>query len=95
MSNNRRDYERQRPDQRLGDEPVDAKYHQKMTAIAQAIDEFFNPGEESKVGFVLLVFPFGEDPKGRCNYMSNAADRTEIVALMKEMIERFKLTGRS
>lgn len=101
MSNNRRDYERQRPDQRLGDGPVDAEYHQKMMAVAQAVDEFFNgeaTGDDRKVGFVLMVFPFG-DATGRCNYMSNGADRKDIVTLMKEMIARFEgqpeLTGRS
>jgi hypothetical protein len=101
-SKRRRDYESQHPSQRLGDAPVEAEYHAKMEAIARAIDEFFNPetkGDERKVGFVLMVFPFGEDPRGRCNYMSNGADRRDIVSLMREMIARFEgqpeITGRS
>jgi hypothetical protein len=35
-----------------------------------------------------MVFPFG-DVTGRCNYMSNGADRKDIVVLMREMIARF------
>lgn len=101
-SKRRRDFERQSLEQRLGDAPVEAEYQVKMEAIARAIDEFFNPetkGNDRKVGFVLMVFPFGEGSQGRCNYMSNGADRRDIAALMKEMIARFEgqpeLTGRS
>jgi hypothetical protein len=36
-----------------------------------------------------MVFPFG-DRTGRCNYISNGADRRDIVTLMKEMIGRFE-----
>jgi hypothetical protein len=38
---------------------------------------------------VLLVFEFGDDP-GRCNFISNGADRRDIVTLFKEMIARFR-----
>jgi hypothetical protein len=37
---------------------------------------------------VLLVFEFGEK-EGRANFISNGADRKDIVALFKEMIQRF------
>jgi len=79
-SKRRRDYERQHPEQR------------QMEAVARAVDEFFNgdaKGDARKVGFVLMVFPFG-DTTGRCNYMSNGADRKDIVTLMREMIARFE-----
>jgi hypothetical protein len=92
-SKRRRDYESQHPSQRLGDAPVQAEYHAKMEAVARSIDEFFNPettGNGRKVGFVLMVFPYGETAAGRCNYMSNGADRRDIVTLMKEMIARFE-----
>jgi hypothetical protein len=36
-----------------------------------------------------MVFPF-EGFDGRCNYISNGADRRDIVLLMKEMIARFE-----
>jgi hypothetical protein len=84
--------EAKRRGERLGDAPVEAKYAEKMTAVAAAIDELFNGdkhGDEREVGFVLIVFPFG-DHEGRCNYMSNGADRRDIVTLMKEMIARFE-----
>jgi hypothetical protein len=92
----RRHYEAQRPEQRLGDAPLEAQYHEKMVAIAQTLDELFNgkvggPGRET--GFVLMVFPFDEvapGGQGRCNYISNGADRRDIVTLMREMIARFE-----
>jgi hypothetical protein len=46
-------------------------------------------GPDRDVGFVLLVFPFGEK-EGRCNYISNGADRKDIVTLFKEQIKRFE-----
>ena len=77
----------------LGDAPIEAEYRAQMTAIAEALDETFN-GElkapHKKVGFVLLVYPFGEDVAGRCNFISNGADRRDIVTLFKEMIARFE-----
>ena len=36
-------------------------------------------------GFILLTFPFGEDPRNRCNYVSNA-DRMDAINAMKEFI---------
>jgi hypothetical protein len=36
-----------------------------------------------------MVFPYG-DHSGRCNYISNGADRKDVVTLMKEMIARFE-----
>jgi hypothetical protein len=86
------EYLNQRPDQRLGDAPIDQAYHDSMTAVMQAVDETFNgnrKGPDKKVGVVLMVFPFG-NVEGRCNYMSNGADRRDIVTLMKEMIARFE-----
>lgn len=88
----RQQFEAQQPHKRLGDAPIEAKYHQKMTAIAAAIDEFFNgeaKGDARTVGFVLMVFPF-DNREGRCNYLSNGADRKDVVTLMKEMIARFE-----
>ena len=36
-----------------------------------------------------MVFPF-RSTEGRCNYISNGADRADIVTLMREMISRFE-----
>jgi hypothetical protein len=77
---------------KLGDAPIQEEYYQEMAAIVQALDEMFNGkigGPDRKTGFVLMVFPFG-DTTGRCNYMSNGADRRDIITLMREMIARFE-----
>jgi hypothetical protein len=71
----------------LGDGPVEEEYHDKMKAIAQGIDEFFNGDGPKKIGYVLMTFNFEDE--GRCNYMSNA-DRRDIITLMKEMLARFE-----
>jgi hypothetical protein len=76
----------------LGDAPIENEYLEKMNAVARALDELFNGekrGKAREVGFVLLVFPFGEK-EGRCNYISNGADRRDIVTMMKEQIKRFE-----
>jgi len=80
--------------EQLGDEPIEMKYSETMVALAGFLDEEFNggaKGADRKVGFVLLVFPFGDGTEdGRCNFISNGADRHDIVALFKEMIARFE-----
>lgn len=78
--------------ERLGDAPIQPEYVQKMHAVAQALDALFNgdaKGPARQTGFVVLVFPFGE-AEGRCNYISNGADRRDIVTMMKEQIKRFE-----
>jgi hypothetical protein len=78
--------------EQLGDQPIEEQYRQQMQAVAQTLDEFFNGkagGPDRKTGFVLLVFPF-EDHEGRCNFISNGADRRDVVVLMREMIARFE-----
>lgn len=79
-------------DHTLGDAPIEPEYIEKMNAIAHALDEVFN-GElrhpNKTTGFVLLVFPFGSK-EGRSNFISNGADRKDLVALFKEMIARFE-----
>jgi len=79
--------------ERLGDAPIEQQYIDMMNAVARAIDEMFNgelKGGARKTGFVLMVFPFGEEVAGRCNYISNGAGRDDVVVLMKEMIARFE-----
>lgn len=69
----------------LGDQPIEEKHREQMVAVVQTLDEFFN----GEVGVVLLVFPFG-DKEGRCTFISNGADRRDVVVLMREMITRFE-----
>ena len=90
----KRAFEAQPPGQRLGDGPVDADIADKMTVIMGLMDEFLNgpkdrPDYVKRHGVVIMMFPF-EGFDGRCNYMSNGADRRDIVTLMREMIARFE-----
>lgn len=81
-------------DHTLGDEPIEPSYIQNMQTIAGMLDRMFNSdGPDNRTtGFVLLVFPFGEGD-GRCNYISNGADRDDIVRLFEDQIKRFKGLG--
>ena len=74
----------------LGDAPIEADYAEKMKSVARNIDTMFNgfaTGDDRKVGFCLMVFPFA--PGGQCNYMSNAS-RADIIELLKEQLVRFQ-----
>jgi hypothetical protein len=76
----------------LGDAPIEARYREQMNALAHTLNEFFNgdaKGADRKTGFILLVFPFGNED-GRCNYISNGADRRDVVTMLKEQIKRFE-----
>ena len=79
--------------ERLGDAPIQPEYYAHMNAIARSLDDVFNgdaKGDARQVGFVLLVFPFGDAEGQRCNFISNGANRRDLVALFKEMIARFE-----
>lgn len=85
-------FKRLKAEHRLGDAPIEPEYHAQMNAIAATLDHTFNgdaKGANRKVGFVLMVFEYGDNPS-RCNYLSNGADRQDVVTLMKEMIARFE-----
>lgn len=76
----------------LGDGSIEDQYREKMIAIVRGIDEILNGqvgGPGRKTGFVLLVFPFG-DHEGRCNYISNGADRRGIAIMLREQLARFE-----
>jgi hypothetical protein len=83
----------QRDSDKLGDAPVEQRYYAQMTAIMRTMDEFINgglKGDDRHTGIVVLMFPFGEADSGRTNFMSNGANRQDVVTLMKEMIARFE-----
>jgi len=78
------------PKYNLGDAPIEPKYIEKMNDLARFLDRTFNGdlrGHKRKNGFVLMVFPFGDE--GRCNYISNG-NRADVVTLLKEQIARFE-----
>jgi hypothetical protein len=64
------------------DSPRDANTREQLQAIGRAIDEGLPQGW----GFFLMAFPFNDAP-GRMNYISNA-NRTDVIKLMKEWIEK-------
>ena len=81
----------------MSDDPIQVNMKDAMNAMAVALDRILN-GEkvvdeklhkERQNGFVLLVFPFN-DKSGRCNYISNGADRKDIIRMFKEQIKRFE-----
>lgn len=77
----------------LGDAPIEAAYVEQMNKLARFIDQRFNGlarGPSRKVGFVLMVFPFGDGHAGRCNFISNGADRADLAVLFREMAARFE-----
>jgi len=81
--------------EKLGDQPIQPEFYEKMNHVAAALDKFFNGDQKGKArptGFILMVYPFRELASGdaRCNYISNGADRRDVVVLMKEMIARFE-----
>ena len=79
-------------DHQLGDGPIEPEYVEKMNILARALDLDFNGGargRDRKTGFILLVFPYGES-EGRCNYISNGADRRDIIKLLREQANRFE-----
>lgn len=85
----------------LGDAPIEQKYREQMNAIARGLDQVLNgkaKGNDRKIGFVLLLFEYGSSD-GRANYISNGADRKDIVTLFREQIKRFEgqpeITGRA
>lgn len=76
----------------LGVAPITDDQRERMNAMTAMLDNMFNGeavGAERKHGFVLLHFEFGA-ADGRCNFISNGADRKDIVVLFKEMIRRFE-----
>ena len=80
---------------KLGDQPIQPEFYERMNELARILDMAFNGEKKGKArptGFVLLVYPFAEMEKGdaRCNFISNGADRKDVVALFKEMIARFE-----
>lgn len=72
------------------EQALQEQFREQMRAIGSALDEVFNgplKGEDRKVGWALLVFPFDCPPGARTNYISNAS-RKEMLDSMKEFIAR-------
>jgi len=78
--------------QAAASEPIDEQYRILMNAICHHLDHAFNgdaKGAARQVGFVLLVFPFG-DEEIKVNYISNGCDREEIAKALRKVATRFE-----
>lgn len=64
----------------------DSYTRDRMQEIAQSINELI----PAKWGFLVIVFPFGDEP-GRMNYASNAK-REDVLKLLHEFIEKAERT---
>jgi hypothetical protein len=63
-----------------------------MQSIARGLDTILNGDEAqspTRMGFVLLLFPFDQVEGSRTNYVSNC-DRRDIIAALKEVTARFE-----
>lgn len=71
--------------------PVQEAFVQKMNELAGFLDEHLNPGGKGnrQIGFALLMFPFGEKPEGRMNYIGNAS-RPDMLKALKELVARWE-----
>ena len=84
--------ERAAPDP-TADREIEAAYRAQMNDIASALDSVFNGDKKhpnKEVGFVLLVFKYGDADASRMNYISNGADRKAIATMFREMAARFE-----
>lgn len=77
--------------------PIESRFHEAMVDAMRSLDLSFNGkigGPGRTVGLVLLVFPYGEEdregPEHRCNYISNGADRREMITLLREQAQHFE-----
>lgn len=79
----------------LGSAPIDEKVIEQMNFAASQLQMLFNdalPPERSRTGFVLMVFPTGDNSGDttRCNYISNVTQRDDIIRLFEEQLNHFR-----
>jgi hypothetical protein len=72
-------------------------FRKELKAIASVLDQWFNDKagtRKRKIGFALLVFPFGKTDS-RCAYVSKGAKRRDAIAMLKKADrEASRTTGR-
>ena len=71
---------------------IEEVYRAKMQGVAEAIDVTFNgqvAAPNKQIGFVLLLFPYGEPQASRLNYISNGPNRADIAMMFREMAAKF------
>ena len=74
----------------LGDKPIQPELREMMNELAVRLDNLFNENlKNRKNGFCLMVFPLGNNPQRRANYISNCK-REDIIILLREQLARFE-----
>jgi hypothetical protein len=69
-----------------------------LESLAIGIDKILNGNDVEhdkslrKNGFVLLIFPYDRED-ARCNYISNGAQRADIIQMFKDQIKHFEEQG--
>lgn len=74
--------------------PIEEKHAGAMKQLGRVIDDWLNQGKGKKVGFVLLMFDFGEKPNGRMNYLSNA-ERESMLRALQELVGQMEREGKT
>lgn len=71
--------------------PVQEEYSEKMTRLAEAVDELFNgKSDQREHAFVIMVLPMSG--QGRINYMSNL-DRLDMIRALRVLIHNLEGGG--
>jgi len=65
-----------------------------MQRLAFELDQLLNGvliGQNRQIGFVALMFPFGQHSNGaQVNFVTNGANRDDVIALFKAMLARLE-----
>ncbi len=69
----------------MPDDPIPDDIRGVMNGIGHLIDEAIEEHADRKMGFMLMVFDFGEG--SRMSYISNA-ERGDILKALQEFIEK-------
>jgi hypothetical protein len=70
--------------------PIQQDYREVMNDLAKMIDRILNEDMSKRTtGFALLMYPFGEAPKGRINYIGNG-ERADVLVALKELVARWE-----
>ena len=76
----------------LKHKPIENELSEFMNDLASLLDKALNgdkKGKDRKFGYMITIFPFGDNPEHRFNYISNA-ERSTMLSAMKEVIARFE-----
>jgi hypothetical protein len=75
-----------------GHGPVEERYKEILQDLGRRIDTGLKMRTGKKMGFVLLLFDFGEPKQGRMNYLSNA-ERGSMLKALQELVAQMEAEG--